>query len=211
MSCFHLHYISESVCVQCTCTHVCVVCVLLCAPLALSRQAADRPFLEELLRYLRQQRRQLDESWTLIENMEQQKQKEGGGASRVAVETSQSGTIPSSSAAGRERGKRKEKGGGRQGTSGVDLSALYEHSMSPLSSLSYTYMYIISISLSLGQLFSLCMSLFPPPLSLPSLPPPSLLPPSPPHIFPLPPSVVLKTQASLIEAKSNLSSHQKHT
>ena len=83
-------------------------------------------FLEELLLYLRQQRRQLDESWRLLENMERQNQQGVGGASRVNVETAQSGTIPTS-ATGREGGQ--GRGGGRVGSTGVDLSSLYEHCM----------------------------------------------------------------------------------
>ena len=92
--------------------------------------------------YLRQQKRQLDESWRLLDNMEQQQQQQQdvGGASRVAVETAQSGTIPTSLATGpdgesgrrRERGRERERGRGRErgvGTTGVDLSSLYDHCM----------------------------------------------------------------------------------
>ena len=93
-----------------------------CLPLL---QGVDPSFLEELLRYLRQQRRQLDESQGLLETLEQQKQHrhDDGTASRVAVETSLSGTIPSPSAT---------KGGGDGGrgkgrASRVDLKSLYNH------------------------------------------------------------------------------------
>ena len=109
--------------------YICHVCkhALRCSCNFPSRQGADRSFLEELLGYLRQQRRQLDESWTLLQNLEKQKQQELGGASRVAMETSQSGTIPTSSGAGRDGGQRRGRGGERVGTTGVDLSSLYEH------------------------------------------------------------------------------------
>lgn len=72
--------------------------------------------------YLRQQRRQLDESWRLLEQMEQQQQQQGGGGGggSLTVDTAQSGTIPTS-AGGGARGVGGARGGG------VDLSALYEH------------------------------------------------------------------------------------
>ena len=94
-----------------------------CLPLL---QGVDPSFLEELLRYLRQQRGQLDESQRLLETLEQQKQHrhgDDGTASRVAVETSQSGTIPSPSAAKGEG----DGGRGRGRASRVDLKSLYNH------------------------------------------------------------------------------------
>lgn len=91
-------------------------------------QGADRSFLEELLLYLRQQHRQLDESKRLLENMEQQQQQQQDvhSTSRVNVETAQSGTIPSV-ATGQSGRERRRGGGGRVGSTGVDLSSLYEH------------------------------------------------------------------------------------
>ena len=88
--------------------------------------------MEELLLYLCQQRRQLDESKRLMENMEQhQQQQDVHRSSRVNVETAQSGTIPSV-VTGQEygsggEGRRRRGGGGRVGSTGVDLSSLYEH------------------------------------------------------------------------------------
>ena len=79
--------------------------------------------------YLRQQRRQLDESWRVLEQMEQQQQQQGGGGSlaQLTVDTAQSGTIPTSAGGGATGvgGARGGVGGARGG--GVDLSALYEH------------------------------------------------------------------------------------
>lgn len=78
--------------------------------------------------YLRQQRRQLDESWRLLENMEQQHQQDVHRTSRVNVETAQSGTVPSAaSGQGAGSGREGRRGGGRVGSTGVDLSSLYEH------------------------------------------------------------------------------------
>ena len=60
-------------------------------------QASDRAFLEELLVYLRQQRRQLDESRRLLEKLERQQQQQQAGVphtSHIRVETAESGTIP---------------------------------------------------------------------------------------------------------------------
>ena len=64
--------------------------------------------------------------------MEQQHQQQDvHRSSRVNVETAQSGTIPSV-ATGQESGRGGERrrrggGGGRVGSTGVDLSSLYEH------------------------------------------------------------------------------------
>ena len=81
--------------------------------------------------YLRQQRRQLDESWRLLDSMEQQQQQQNvGGTPRVVVETAQSGTIPTSSATGQDGGRGRGRGGERGvGATGVDLSSLYDHCM----------------------------------------------------------------------------------
>ena len=110
----------------CVCVPVCVcVCVCVCV------QGMDPEFLKELLGYLRLQRTQLDESRHLLENLERQKRKEGV-TSRVAIETSQSGTIPSSSAAGGGLDGARERPRGK-GASGVDLKSLYNHRESSLS------------------------------------------------------------------------------
>ena len=65
-----------------------------------STQAGDRAFLEELLVYLRQQRRQLDESRHLLERLEEQQRRmaAAGSSGRGGVETAQSGTLPSRTA-----------------------------------------------------------------------------------------------------------------
>ena len=55
-------------------------------------QGADRAFLEELLVYLRQQRRQLDESRRLLEQLERQQGESVLPASHIGME---SGTMPS--------------------------------------------------------------------------------------------------------------------
>lgn len=55
-------------------------------------QGADRAFLEELLVYLRQQRRQLDESRRLLEQLEQQQGESVPLSSHIGVD---SGTMPS--------------------------------------------------------------------------------------------------------------------
>ena len=59
-----------------------------------SMQASDRSFLEELLMYLRQQRRQLDESHTLLERLEQQQQREGSIPPSFHIDAADSGTVP---------------------------------------------------------------------------------------------------------------------
>ena len=70
-----------------------------CLMYCLHPQAADRSFLEELLMYLRQQRRQLDESRRLLEHLEQQQREEetdGGSIPASAhIDATVSGTIPS--------------------------------------------------------------------------------------------------------------------
>ena len=59
-----------------------------------------------------------------MEQQQRQQRQEVGGASQVTVETAQSGTIPSSAGTRREGGG---VGGARVGSSGVDLSSLYDH------------------------------------------------------------------------------------
>ena len=86
--------------------------------------------------YLSQQRKQLDESWTLLQQMERQQQQQqevGGASTEVAVEMAQSGTIHPPRV-GRSRGVGRASGGvggasgmGGARNSGVDLSALYEN------------------------------------------------------------------------------------
>ena len=58
-----------------------------------SLQGADRAFLEELLVYLRQQRRQLDESRRLLERLERQQ----GGIRTSSHIGAESGTMPATS------------------------------------------------------------------------------------------------------------------
>ena len=111
-------------------------------------QASDRSFLEELLMYLRQQRRQLDESRRLLERLEQQQQQQGNGSipSSFRIHTADSGTLPSMTTPTRRHGASGGGGGGgdmqghvgptRVVTTGtqagagsgakLDLSSLYE-------------------------------------------------------------------------------------
>ena len=54
-------------------------------------QAADRSFLEDLLHYLRQQRKQLDDSRRLLERLEQSSIP---STTHIHVDTAESGTLP---------------------------------------------------------------------------------------------------------------------
>ncbi len=57
-----------------------------------SLQAADRSFLEDLLHYLRQQRKQLDDSRRLLERIEESSIP---STTHIHVDTAESGTLPS--------------------------------------------------------------------------------------------------------------------